>query len=379
MARRRANGEGTIYRRKGGRWCAQVSLQGKRVTFYAKTQRECRDWIKSTVATIDRGGSYESMRMTVEKYLGRWLMAAKTSIRVKTYRQYAQVVHQHIVPALGSIKLRDLRPEQIQSLYAGKLDEGASPSTVRVIHSVFHCALNRAVKWGLLGRNPASHVDKPKVSRKEMKTLTAEHVVRLLNFAQGSRYEALYHLAVTTGLRQGELLGLRWSDLDWGTGHLKVQRQLQRIPGEGLVTNEPKSASGRRLVVLGPATLNKLRDHKRCQWGERMRAGNRWEENDLIFPSTIGTPMGPRNMVREFKELLRMAGLPEVRFHDLRHTAATLMLQEGIHPKVVQERLGHSQISITMDTYSHVFPAMQEEAAIKLDELLTPVALEFQD
>ena len=193
-----------------------------------------------------------------------------TSIRVKTYRQYAQVVIQHIVPALGLIKLRDLRPEQIQSFYSTKIDKGASPSTVRVIPSVFLCALNKAVKWGLLGRNPASHVDKPKVNRKEMKTLTAEQVIRLLNFSQGSRYEALYHLAVTTGLRQGELLGLRWSDLDWGTGHLKVQRQLQRIPGEGLVLNEPKSASGRRLVVLGPATLEKLRDHKRSKWLDAM-------------------------------------------------------------------------------------------------------------
>jgi integrase len=223
----------------------------------------------------------------------------------------------------------------------------------------------------LLGRNPTSHVDKSKVKRKEMKTLTAEQVIRLLNLSQGSRYEALYHLAVTTGLRQGELLGLRWSDLYWGTGHLKVQRQLQRVPGEGLVLNEPKSASGRRLVVLGPATLDKLRTHKRSQWEERIEVGNRWQENDLVFPSTIGTPMGPRNVVREFKELLQKAGLPEIRFHDLRHTAATLMLQEGVHPKVVQERLGHSQISITMDTYSHVLPAMQEEAAVKLDDLLT--------
>jgi integrase len=377
MARRRANGEGTIYRRKDGRWCAQVSLQGKRVTFYAKTQRECRDWIKSTLATIDRGGSYESMRITVEEYLERWLTAAKTSIRIKTYRQYTQVVHQHIIPALGSIKLRDLRPEQIQSFYSVKIDEGASPSTVRVIHSVFHCALNKAVKWGLLGRNPASHVDKPKVNRKEMKTLTAEQVIRLLNFSQGSRYEALYHLAVTTGLRQGELLGLRWSDLDWGTGHLRVQRQLKRVPGQGLVLNEPKSASGRRLVVLGPATLDKLRDHKWRQWQERTSTGDRWQKNDLIFPSTTGTPMGPRNMVREFKELLKTTGLPDIRFHDLRHTAATLMLQEGVHPKVVQERLGHSQISITMDTYSHVLPAMQEEAAMRLDELLSSISVDL--
>jgi integrase len=226
---------------------------------------------------------------------------------------------------------------------------------------------------GLLGRNPASHVDKPKINRKEMMTLTSEQVIKLLNFSQGSRYEALYHLSVTTGLRQGELLGLRWSDLDWSTGHLRVQRQLQRVPGEGLVLNEPKSASGRRLVVLGPATLDKIRAHKRLQWGERIEAGYRWQENDLMFPSTIETPMGPRNLVREFKELLKKGGLPEIRFHDLRHTAATLMLQEGIHPKVVQERLGHSQISITMDTYSHVLPAMQEEAALKIDVLLTPM------
>jgi integrase len=203
-----------------------------------------------------------------------------------------------------------------------------------------------------------------------MKTLTQEQVRRLLAAARPSRLETVLCLAVTTGLRQGELLGLRWSDLDWHTGQLRVQRQVQRIGGQGLVFSEPKSASGRRVVVLGPTMIGKLRTHQERQELEEIVAGGRWQENDLMFPSTIGTPMEARNLARSFKALLKEAGLPEIRFHDLRHTAATLMLQQGVHPKVVQERLGHSQISLTLDIYSHVLPTMQEEAARKLDSLL---------
>ena len=183
----------------------------------------------------------------------------------------------------------------------------------------------------------------------------------------------LFWVAVTTGLREGEIVGLKWSDVDWTGRQLGIQRQIQRLRGRGLVFSEPKTAAGRRVIALGVTTIEKLRMHQDYQLVERQAAGDSWKENDMIFPSSTGTPMDPSNLYHNFKRLLKVAGLPDVRFHDLRHTAATLMLQNGIHPKVVQERLGHSDISMTLNTYSHVMPGMQEEAAGKLDELLSPI------
>ncbi len=194
-------------------------------------------------------------------------------------------------------------------------------------------------------------------------------------YAAKSRNAAYFYLAITTGLRQAELFGLKWSDLDWETLRLQVQRQVQRVRGNGLIFTDPKTATGRRVVILGKSTKTVLQNHLKRQQLERKFAGDKWIDNDLIFTSTIGTPVDHRNLFREFKKLLKEAGLPEIRFHDLRHTAATLMLQQNIHPKVVQERLGHSDISLTLNTYSHVLPGMQEEAAEKMDRLLTPIEI----
>jgi integrase len=369
VAKRRGNKEGTIYQRNG-RWCAQVSLNGRRLTHYAKTQRECREWIRDTLDQIDEGLTIDGARVTLEDFLQQWLETIKSSVRINTWNQYSQIVHQHIIPELGRIKLKDLRPDHIQSLYTAKEAAGTGMPTLRLIHAVFHRALNQALKWGLVTRNPSDAVDRPKPPREEMKVLNPDQARRLLEAAEGGRLEALYYLAITTGLRQGELLGLRWSDLNWETGRLRVQRQVQRISGQGLVFSEPKSDAGRRGIRLGSTALEKLKQHKGLQDQQRLFAGDRWQEYDLIFPSTIGTPMGPRNLLRDFKGLLQKSGLPEIRFHDLRHSAATLMLEQGVHPKVVQERLGHSSITLTLDTYSHVLPSLQEDAAEKLDDLL---------
>jgi len=170
---------------------------------------------------------------------------------------------------------------------------------------------------------------------------------------------------------------LKWNDLDWVTSRLQIQRQLQRIPHEGLHLVEPKSKAGRRAITLGYQAAEKLRGHNELQQKERLFAGERWQENDLIFPSTIGTPMEPRNLIRFHDETLQKFGLPPIRFHDLRHTAATLMLQQGTNPKIVQERLGHASIQLTMDTYSHVLPDMQNEIANRMDELLTPISVQL--
>jgi integrase len=317
--------------------------------------------------------TFAGANATLTTFLEEWLKGYVQAVRSKTYYQYVQIVRQHICPSLGDIKLKDLRPDQIQNLYNKKIAQGTSPRTVLLIHAVLHRGLNYALKWGLLGHNPAQAVTRPRFKRPEVKTLSDSQVRVLLSASKVTRNEALFWLAVTTGMRQGEILGLKWSDLDWRTKRLQIQRQLQRLKNEGMTFSEPKSAAGKRSIMLSSTTVEKLRDHLDHQQQERQIAGPNWQENDLIFPSIIGTPLDHRNLFRDFKELLNNTGLPNIRFHDLRHTAATLMLLQGIHPKVVQERLGHSDISLTLNTYSHVLPSMQEEAAEKMDELLNPI------
>lgn len=377
MSRRRANNEGSVYRYRGGRWCAQISIDGFRETKYFDSQAEALDWLRDMNNRKDRGLSAKGLKASVDQFLRLWLESCKPTVKLKTWNQYEQMVRTHISPTLGNRKLTDLAPVMIQSLYSKKIEEGLSAYTVRRIHAVLHRALKIAVRWGYLATNPASVVDKPKLNRKEMKVFSHEQVLIFLDQCRASRLFSLYYMAISTGLRQGELLGLKWEDLDWNEETIIIRRQLQRISRMGLVFSDLKTFRGRRTLVLGPNTMENLRDHTRRQSIEESFAGDRWHSNNLVFPSTIGTPMEPRNVIRDFKGVLGKAGLPDIRFHDLRHTAATLMLQEGIHPKLVQERLGHSSISITLDTYSHVLPTMHKEAAIALDGLLSPIPVEL--
>jgi len=369
MAKRGA-GEGSVFKR-GKRWVAQVGSGENRETQYFDTQREANAWRHKMVEQRRQGLMFAGSKVPLSKFLDEWLIVAKTAIRPNTYYQYAQIVNQHIKPTLGQISLKDLRPDQVQSLYTNKLETGVSPRTTRMIHAVIHRALNHALKLGLVVRNVSDAVTRPKVASKEMKTLDDYQVRRLIQVAEGTRIQMLLWMAVATGLRQGELLGLKWEDLDWQTRRIQIKRQVQRRKGEGLVFCEPKSAAGRRVVTLGKVTIEKLRDHRTKQYSERVLAGDKWQDFDIIFPTPIGTPNDFSNLIKIYKKCLQDAGLPNLRFHDLRHSAATLMLQEGINPKIVQERLGHSDISLTLNTYSHVLPSMQDEAAEKLDELLT--------
>jgi integrase len=370
MSKIRGHGEGSIYKRKDGLWVAQIYAQGTKLYRYARTQREARDWLQETRNQMQSGLNLSSAHITLNQFLQQWLESHKASIRPNTVQQYSYIVNHHLLPGIGRIRLKDLRPDHIQALYNSSLRDGKSQRTVQMMHAVLNHALNQALKWGLIGRNPAQGTSRPKFRRKEMKTLNGSQVQDLLQAVRGSRFEALYLLAVSTGMREGELLGLKWGDIDWETRRLKVQRQLQRLKESGLVFSEPKSRAGIRSVVLSRIVVSRLRSHRVIQAYERLFAGNRWKENDLIFPTTIGTAWEPRNLYRHFKTVLAQAGLPDIRFHDLRHTAATLMLQQGTHPKVVQERLGHADISLTLNTYSHVLPDIQEEAAEKFDLLL---------
>jgi integrase len=284
------------------------------------------------------------------------------------------MIRRHISPALGRVKLERLTAAHVQSLYASKLRDGLKPSSVRYIHAVLHRALEQAVRFHLIPFNPASRVDPPKVRQDEITPLDAEQARSLLDAAKGDPLEALYVVSLTCGLRIGEALGLRWTDIDLDAGTLRVSRQLQRKrrmdgkPGK-LVFSEPKNAS-RRTVDLPQRALESLRTHRKRQLEERVGATH-YEDSGLVFATGIGTPFDAQNVVnRHFKPLLKRAGLPSIRWHDLRHTYATLLLSRGTHPTYVQKSLGHASVQLTLDRYSHWMPSMGRNTAEGIDEAL---------
>lgn len=369
--KRRANGEGSVRQRKDGRWEAIVTMRdGHRHSVYAKTQRAVLVARDEAIRTRESGLPQASARLTVEQFLTRWLASRASTVRASTARRYGQLVRVHIVPRIGRVPVTRLAPAHLEGLYASMLSSGSAPMTVRHVHALLHSALKQAVRTDSAVRNVATMVDPPRSSRREMKTLSESETRVLLQAAAGEPLEALYALAVTTGMRQGELLGLRWSDVDLEQGRIHVQRSLQRTPS-GPVLAETKTAASRRNVSLTQAAGIALRKHRARQVEERLRAGPGWHDDDLVFANEVGRPLDASNVVqRSFRHILRRSGVPRIRFHDLRHTAATLLLGRNIHPKVVSEQLGHAQIAITLDLYSHVIPSMRSEAAAALDAVL---------
>ena len=269
------------------------------------------------------------------------------------------------------MKLSKLDTPNIQALYTAKLRDGLKPSSVRYIHAVLHCALRKALELRLIPRNPAATARPPKIRQEEITPLDGQKARLLLEAARGDRFECLYALSLTCGLRMGEALGLRWSDIDLEAGTLRVDRQVQRIrEGGGLVFSEPKNAS-RRTIDLPQRPVEALRSHRKRQVEEQLEAGDKWQGNGLVFASLKGTPLDAQNIVnRYFKPLLRRTGLPDIRWHDLRHTCATLLLGRGVHPKMVQHLLGHASIQLTLDRYSHWIPSVGRATAERMDDAL---------
>ena len=379
MAKKRGNNEGSIYKRKNGAWRAQVTLDGQRLSYSAKDKTDAQAWLRKMQDEIDDGLRYESTQLTLGQFMEDWLITVQPTLRHNTHRQYKQVTEQHILPVLGQHKIRELTAAQIQQLYNQLITIGRGLRTVRYVHQVLHRSLAHAVKLGIIGRNPAKAVIPPKPEPKEMQYLDEAQTQQLLFVAQASndRFYALYHLAITTGMRMGELLGLKWEDLDRDQATLHIRRQLTRLQGIGLRLRPPKTKAAFRRIDLGQQSLNVLKEHRERQFQDMVAAGDRWEENNLVFASTKGTFINPSNLRREFKPLLQRAGLPKIRFHDLRHTAASLMLNNSIPLIVVSRRLGHAQPSITLDVYGHLIPSKQQEAAALMDELLTPIQVEL--
>ena len=372
---KRGNGEGSISRRKDGGWMAQYVVHTaagrKRRTIYGKTRAEVAAKLAKAVSDREDGLVFDDEGLTIEDYLDRWLKdSVKDTVRPSTYERNQTLVRLHIAPALGRLKLKGLTPAHVRWFYREKLDLGLSSGTVHKMHVVLHKALGQAVRDGLIPRNVTEAVKVPQVRRKEITPLTAEETKRLIETARGDRFEALYMLAVTTGMRQGELLALKWDDVDLKRGVLRVRRTLTRIKG-AFSLGEPKTPKSRRSVKLTAIAAEALRAHLSRQLEEIDRTGSLYKDERLVFATEAGTPVNPTNLrKRSFAKLLRQAKLPEIRFHDLRHTCATLLLGRNVNPKIVSEMLGHSSISITLDTYSHVLPDMQDSAARALEDAL---------
>ncbi len=373
--RKRGNGEGSISRRKGGGWTAQymvyTSAGRKRRTVYGKTRAEVAAKLAKAVSDREDGLVFDDEGLTIEGYLGRWLKGSvRDTVRPSTYERNQSLVRLHLAPALGQLKLKDLTPAHVRWLYREKLDAGLSGGTVHKMHVVLHKALAQAVRDGLIPRNASEAVKVPQVRRKEITPLTTEETKRFIEAARGDRFEALYVLAVTTGMRQGELLALKWDDVDLERQILRVRRTLTRLKGT-YTMGEPKTPKSRRSVKLTTIATEALQAHLSRQLEEIDHVGPFYADQGLVFATEAGTPLNPTNLRRRsFSSLLERAKLPEIRFHDLRHTCATLLLSRNVNPKIVSEMLGHSSISITLDTYSHVLPDMQDSAARAIEDAL---------
>jgi integrase len=371
---KRSNGEGSITRRKDGLYMARYTVEtatgAKRKTLYAKTRKEASEKLTVALAQAQKGiTTADAGALSVGAFIERWIEdSVRGSVRRSTYQRDESLCRVHIVTALGKKKLKTLSAADVQRFYRAKLDSGLSSATVHILHVLLHKALKQAERWGLIARNVADDVDPPKVHKEEVHPLTNEQARKLLNTVKGDRLEALYVVAIQCGLRQGEILALRWEDVDLAARTIQVRRTITRDGGKHTV-GSAKTAKGSRTVKLTKDATEALQEHLERQLAEIDKAGEKWQENGLVFCTGKGTLINPTNLRRRsLAPLLQRAGLPAITFHQLRHTAATILLLKNVNPKVVSEMLGHATIAITLDTYSHVLPNMQNSAVAAMEE-----------
>ncbi len=377
--------KGHIKQRGKNSWSVIIELgrdaKGKRTQKWHTVhggKRDAERELAKLINAFNSGIYVEPTKLTVSIYLERWLKDyAKSHVSTRTYEWYSELVNKHFIPKLGSINLLKLQPMQIQSYYTAAMESGRSDKkgglsakTVLAHHRVLREALQQAVRWQLAVRNPADAVEPP-IPRPPIHTLLDDKQTgTLLEKARETNIHVAVVLAVSTGMRRGEILAVRWRNIDLEAGRLTVEQSLEESK-EGVQFKEPKSRSSRRPVALPKLALVALKSHRATQAAQKLKLGPVYEDNDLVIAMPDGRPWRPSHFTATFKRLVRSSGLPDIRFHDLRHGHATMLLRKGVHAKVVSERLGHSQIGITMDLYSHVTSDLQEEAAHKLDEVFS--------
>jgi integrase len=372
---KRANGEGTkivkvpdrdLYRAR------YTDARGKRRTVYGKTKGEVRQKLTEGLADRDKGLTYNGDTVSLQEHLDRWLESSvQGSVKPITNEAYERMCRLYIKPSIGKVKLSKLTPGQVQGFYQDKLNSGLAPSSVRYMHATLHRALKQAHRWRLVRENVAAATDPPIPQPEEIRPLTAEQVKVLLSEAHGERLEALFAVAVTAGLRVGELCAIQWSDLDMESNTLRVRRTLSRAKTGPRYTT-PKNGKGRSIKLTNMATES-LKRHRARQNPERLQAGANWQDDDLIFCREDGRPLSRDIVARShLKPILKRADLPEdCTPHQLRHTCAALLLSRGVHPKFVQELLGHATIALTLDRYSHWIPSMGDQTATAMEAALS--------
>ncbi len=370
-----ATGDRITKRKDGlfqGMYTAQTPDGPKRKYVYGRKYGDVKRKLAEAMGDAARGIVMDDKNLTVSEYLERFLEdVQRGSVRESTYSRDKYLVTNHVKPALGRVKLKNLGAMHLQRLYREKRDAKLSASTVQKIHHVLHKALAQAVRWDLIPRNPTDNVKAPTPTPKEMHPLSASEARKLLEAAGGDRLEALYVLAVHTGMRRGELLGLKWADVDLENATVRVRRTLTRN-GTGYVLGEPKTKNSRRTVRLTQKATQALRRHRARQAQEKLSVGSQYQDQDLVFAGNSGGLINPSNLrQRSCKPLLKRAGLSQITLNDLRHTCASLLFQRNVHPKFVQELLGHASVAITLDTYSHMLPGMGDQTAVAMENALS--------
>lgn len=396
--RKRGNSEGSIYHMQDGRWRAAVSVGWKinpdgskilkRRIITGSTRHEVANELKQVLADQQRGINVDPSKQTVGDFLIHWVEnTAKPSVRPKTYRSYEQMVRNHLVkgipaeewtkrrldliPGLGELRLSKLTLQEVQHFFNQKLEAGNSPALVRYLRVVLRIALEEAVKGDLIFRNVAALATPPLMEKKEITPFEPDEAGRFLNAAMGHRLEALFTSALAIGLRSGECSALRWPDVNLDLGEVAVRNTLQRKKGGGMVLMPPKSEKSRRTVQLPEICIDALRRHRLRQGQERTLAGSRWVETGYVFTSTIGTPIDDRKILKEFNALVEAARLPKQRFHDLRHACISLLFAQGVPDKVIAEIVGHSDVRLTKNIYTHIYGPQKQDAAKKTSDMLT--------
>lgn len=370
---------GQLIKRSDNTFTVRIFLgrdsDGKR-RYFNKTirgsKKDAQKWLTAKLREKDLGQLIEPASIPLNIYLDRWLEeVARFKVRLSTFYGYEAKIKVHVRNSIGTKRLCDLEAYDIQKLYNGMIRRGLSAKTVRHVHNVLSPALKQAVRWKLLNQNPCELCILPRITKKEMNCFTPEETTIFLEHAKTDRYYSAFVVAIETGMRPEEYLGLQWKDIDFDQARLKITRALVLRKGGGFIFTEPKTSQSRRTIPLSQSAIAALKLHRLMQLEARMKINDAYQDYDLVFPSEAGTPTLYGNLDRRhFKKIISSAGLKKIRLYDLRHTMATLLLSSGINPKIVSERLGHSSIALTLDTYSHVLPTMQRDATEEIKKLM---------